>query len=374
VWLYVVTAATLLAQLSTEEAAALREAVRNLGPIDPDEQADVYSEFRREKPVATQSANQGVELALSSSAVASDLVSPSFSKLPTTTKQAKRFEFLEDAPAQMLATYLSREQAQTIAGVLSYVAPARAASVLAAMPAKLQAETMERLANLGDTDAEVVSVIERELAAWIEKRRGDMGHRSRRRDAVSSILAAADAKTRSAIVANLKSHGPQLAGQLEPLQRERARQEPKPRIDEYRVVKSMAKRLPMPVETRPQRVEPAAPVVSRPAPPRIDFDHLANADSRTLARLLNVADPNVLALALAGSSDELLERVCDQMPKRIAKAFRRELRQMGPTRLSDMEAAQNAIADLAAKQIAERRASLMDRTAVEPSTVERKAG
>lgn len=74
-----------------------------------------------------------------------------------------------------------------------------------------------------------------------------------------------------------------------------------------------------------------------------------------LAQLLEVADPNLLALALAGSKDDLVERICDQMPKRIAKTFRRELRRMGPTRLSDVEAAQRAIADLAARQIALRR-------------------
>jgi flagellar motor switch protein FliG len=69
-----------------------------------------------------------------------------------------------------------------------------------------------------------------------------------------------------------------------------------------------------------------------------------------------VADPNLLALALAGSKDDLVERICDQMPKHIAKVFRRELRRMSPTRLSDVEAAQRAIAALAARQIALRRA------------------
>jgi flagellar motor switch protein FliG len=94
---------------------------------------------------------------------------------------------------------------------------------------------------------------------------------------------------------------------------------------------------------------------SRPALPRIAFDQLVHLDSRMLARLLAVADPNVLALALAGSSDDLVERICDQMPKRVAKNFRRELRRMGPTRLSDVEDAQRAIAEIVAQQMAERR-------------------
>jgi flagellar motor switch protein FliG len=353
------TAATLLAQLSTDEAMALREAMRALGPVDPDEQADVLAEFRREKPLASEPANRGVELSLSSTndVEQASLMSPG-------RPSGKRFEFLERAPAKTLASYLSREHAQTIAVVLSHLPPQRAAAVLAALPEKAQAETMERLSNLGNTDSEAVAMLEHELAAWVKTRIGDAGHRGRRRDAVTSILAAADDKTRDAIIATLKTRNPELVQSVQsdqPNQRERVRALRKPHNDDYRVVRSIAKRDQVNAQlsalvsnqsptTSPRKHAPQ----SRPALPQIDFDQLIHMDSRMLARLLEVADPNLLALALAGSKDELVERVCDQMPKRIAKAFRRELRRMGPTRLSDVEAAQRAIADLAARQIAVR--------------------
>ncbi len=348
------TAATLLAQLSSEEAASLREAVRALGPVDPDEQADVLAEFCREKPLANEPASRGVELSLS---MKNESLGPK--QLPAAKSHGKRFDFLETAPANTLASHLAREHTQTIAVVLSHIAPARAAAVLAALPEKLQADTMERLSNLGDTDAEIVTVLEAELATWVKTRSGDAGNRVRRRDSVLSILAAADAKTRNVIVANLRTHNAALATQIEPAPRERTRPVPKPRLDEYRVIRSMAKRQYANSQSAgPQlRLDSIAPppAPKHPALPRVDFDHLTHADSRTLARLLGAADPNVLALALAGSNDELVERVCDQMPKRVAKAFRRELRRMGPTRLSDVEAAQQAIADLAATQIAAKR-------------------
>jgi flagellar motor switch protein FliG len=59
----------------------------------------------------------------------------------------------------------------------------------------------------------------------------------------------------------------------------------------------------------------------------------------------------LLVLALAGSSEELVERIAGQMPKRTAKAFRRQLHKLGPTRLSDVEAAQLAVASAAAQTI-----------------------
>jgi len=361
------TAATLLAQLSTEEAASLREAVRALGPLDPDEQADVFAEFRREQPLASEPASKGVELALSST---HNLVHESLQS--AAAQNGKRFEFLEKAPANTLASYLAREHAQTIAVVLSHMPPERAAAVLAALPDKLQAETMERLSNLGDTDSEVVNALEHELAAWVKSRSGDASNRGRRCDTVTSILAAADSKTRNTIVANLKTRNATLAGQIEPLQRARTRPVRNPHVDEYRVVRTMAKRQDVNTRLRaltlPQTSTPLQPTTpspattpppTRPALPRIDFDHLIHLDSRMLAQLLAVADPNLLALALAGSNDDLVERICDQMPKRVAKAFRRELRRMGPTRLSDVEGAQCAIAELAARQIVERRNGLV---------------
>src|SRR5262245_2102824 len=59
------TAAVMLAQLSPAEADSLRAAIRTIGAVDPEEQADVVSEFRRTRPTAAIGHNLGVELELS---------------------------------------------------------------------------------------------------------------------------------------------------------------------------------------------------------------------------------------------------------------------------------------------------------------------
>ena len=91
---------------------------------------------------------------------------------------------------------LVREHAQTIAVVLSHLPPERAAALLAALPEKLQADTIERLSALGETDAECVTVIERELEVWLATRTEDRGAMARRARVGDEILAAADAKSR----------------------------------------------------------------------------------------------------------------------------------------------------------------------------------
>src|SRR6185312_7560757 len=59
------TAAMMLSQLSETEAAAVRMALRELGPLDQEEQADVAAEFRRVRPTMGENAAGAVELALS---------------------------------------------------------------------------------------------------------------------------------------------------------------------------------------------------------------------------------------------------------------------------------------------------------------------
>jgi flagellar motor switch protein FliG len=343
------TATAMLAQLSSDETAAIRQAIRRLGPLDSDEQADVLAELRLGCSAKTGATTGGVELQLSADASGSELPDAVWNTLPAAS--GKRFEFLEDAPVGALVTCLAREHAQTIAVVLSHLQPARAAEVLALLPEILQADTIERLTELGESDPESVTALEKELADWVAKRATSRRAGTTRTDKVGEILAAADGTTRDGILRNLKSRNAALAdriapnGERSPRQKHTARTE---RRQNHRVETAQHR------VSSPQHLAPSTP----PVPP-IDFDHLIHLDSQTLAMVLRDVDSNVLALALAGSRDDLIDRICEQMPKRIARDFRRELRRLGPTRLSDVETAQCAVAKSAAQHLAGRRRSLV---------------
>jgi flagellar motor switch protein FliG len=354
------TAATLLAQLSASETQALRAAIRSIGELDPEEQADVIAEFRSAKPLATEAASEGVELALSSADMHPSSQQPA--SVLTHLSSGKRFEFLEQAPIEALVPHLSREQAQTIAVVLAHLPPCRAADVLAALPEKLQAETVERLAVLGETDPESVVVLESELAAWLTNRGKRIGIDSQSDNAAASILAAMDALTRSEIVKNLRTRNAALANQFAPEGSPLARRSRRVR-DISDQAAGCADRLargnltapsnPAPRRAKAHRIaQPSAPQI-HPLP-RFSFDELIHLDNRELAAVLSEVDSNVLVLALAGSTDALVDRVCRQMSASTARSFRRLLRKLGPTRLSDVESAQRAVAEVAARRIATR--------------------
>jgi flagellar motor switch protein FliG len=352
------TATTLLAQLSPSEAQALRAAIRSIGALDPEEQADVVAEFRSARPLATESASDGVELELSNAAPHFPSSEPP--SAPTSVSTVKRFEFLDQAPIEALVPYLAREHAQTIAVVLSHLPPRRASDVLAALPEKLQADTVERLAVLGETDPESVVVLEKELVAWLANRAHGRSVGFPSNNAAASILAATDALTRSEILKSLRSRNAALANQFEAVgvaSRQRSRRTKDLSDQAAACADRLARgdlKPPRNIAQKsesPQRIPPAT--TRRPEPlPDFHFDELIHLDNRALAAVLSEVDSNVLVLALAGSADALVDRVCRQMSARTARSFRRLLRKLGPTRLSDVESAQRAVAGVAARRLA----------------------
>jgi flagellar motor switch protein FliG len=82
---------------------------------------------------------------------------------------------------------------------------------------------------------------------------------------------------------------------------------------------------------------------SRTAGPEIAFDDLMNLPLLALARILSECDADVLILALAGAHPAFARRVLDQLPAREARIWRRRLDGLGPTRLSDVERAQQDV-------------------------------
>lgn len=361
------TAAVMLAQLSPGEAAPLRAAIRALGTVEYDEQAEVVAEFRRTRPPVHKSEERGVELKLSTTGSYSVPDTDVLLSGISGANQGKRFEFLASASTNALVPFLAREHAQTIAVVLAHLEPARAAAILGALPEKLQADTIERLSALGETDPDSITALEREMAAWLSTRSEDRGGIARRREAVANILAATDPKTRRGILSRLEQSNRPLAEQLEP--RPTSSREPEnssaraERRYESQQASETSERIRARLASLERQIATPLPAIQRAEPlPHIEFDQLVHLDAASLSGLVRGVDPNVLAIALSGSDEALINRICQQMPKKTARAFRCDLRRIGPTRLSDVEAAQRTVAGAASRLLARGRGHSASRT------------
>src|SRR3954452_5323171 len=91
------TAAMMLGQLSAEEAATIRAAMRSLGQIGSDEQAGVLAALGRDRVPTAGTETGGVELLLSSTFQNSSMLASTSSGA---FERTKRFEFLEHAPTE----------------------------------------------------------------------------------------------------------------------------------------------------------------------------------------------------------------------------------------------------------------------------------
>jgi flagellar motor switch protein FliG len=341
------SAAAVLSRLSPSEAKQVRLAIQTLGEIDAEERADVSAEFRRSGAVARENPRDAVELELSTGPqFTPPLDPPAQSPVPGS---ARPFDFLEHARVESLVPYLSREQAQTVAVVLSYLPPSRAAEVLAALPEKLAAATIERLSMLGETDPNTLQVLERELADWVARQRASRTRPMQRVDTVNSILAAAGPAARGRILANLVKHNRGLADQLSPRSAEPV---PTPTMAEQ--IADCGARI---ADLKAAVTAPPQPAIRNPQPeiPQLRFDDLARFDTAGLNSVLKSIDTDLLVLALVGASDELVGRITSQMPAKVARAFRKRLHRCGPTRLRDVEDAQFEVARIASQIVHARR-------------------
>ncbi|HKD37825.1 MAG TPA: FliG C-terminal domain-containing protein [Pirellulales bacterium] len=295
------TADLLLAQMGDDEADRVRRAILHLGDVDPAEQEQVIEQFRSTEAPVRMPDLPGIELnddlarKLSLPAAGSDVTAAAaFDEL---TDDPQPFRFLHETEFEPIMPFLRREHPQTIAIVAAHLPPDRASELLSKLPAELQVDVVRRLADLDEADPKVLKEVERGLHAWLAEH---ANHRQRKISglaAVSAILDAAPSGARRQMMANLTRVDRSLAGKL---------------------------------QTN-----------------RHNFADLVRFDDETLVVVLRAADPELIVLALAGASEKLVERISRQLPAAQSKALGKALTHLGPTRLADVEDAQQALADLA---------------------------
>ncbi len=365
------SADALLDQMPDEQAAQIRRALMQLDDVDPQEQDRVLREFLRGREPA-KPADHGVELdsglwhKMQSTPAGSSTGSPP-------AAPAAPFQFLHEAAADELGRLLRHEHPQIAAVVMSHLPARKSADILAGFPAELQTAVLRRIADLDAADAEVLQDLEQELQTRLAGRLG--GLRSAGIHAVWEILEATESPDRNALLRNLKLRDVELAQRLTQRAAAPAPVPPAPPASrqpvptpavaaqpELRVARSepevIAKR--SSGSAAPQREAAALSTADLPAEreesadelaqsiPAMTFDDVMRLDNQELARLFHAAEPQVTLLALAGARTDFVQRLLGQLPTRVAKSLRHRMEQMRPLLLSDVEIAQQRLADVAA--------------------------
>jgi flagellar motor switch protein FliG len=206
---------------------------------------------------------------------------------------------LQDTDPKQLFQFIQNEHPQTIALILSHVAPNQAAALLSAFPAPMRADIAVRIASLGEISPEVVkrisSILSQKLASLGTTSRASAGGAR----AVAELVNKMDRVAGREILEKIDAENPELAATIRNLM--------------------------------------------------LVFDDIMLIDAPGIREILQRTDKKILTLALKGTSEELQTHLFKNMSQRAAEMMKEDMEALGPVRLRDVEKAQHDIVEIVQK-------------------------
>ncbi len=215
----------------------------------------------------------------------------------------RTLEALELVDPRTLANFLVNEHPQTVALVLAHLDPAKKCGVLKRLPDSIQTEVVLRISNLDfispNLIAEVDEVLKQELATLGSIDTQQLGGVQ----PIAEMLNVMDKTSEQNIMARVEEKDPQLAEEIRKLM--------------------------------------------------FVFEDLVYIDDRGMQMVLKEVPNDKLVIALKTAPEEIREKIFRNISKRAADLLREDLEAMGPTKLSDVEVAQQEMINIAKKLEAE---------------------
>ena len=203
------------------------------------------------------------------------------------------FRELGNVSPRILAQILRNEHPQTLALILGHMVPDQAAVLLTSLPAGVRTEVLMRLANLEPVPEDMIVEVDKVLQSQLIAMGGKEGKKVGGIPAVAEILNSVDRATEEEVLAEIEEESAQVADDIRNLM--------------------------------------------------FVFEDIKALDDRALREMLKEISNDDLILALKGASADLQELFFKNMSERAATMIREDLEIMGPTKLSDVEAAQQGI-------------------------------
>lgn len=206
------------------------------------------------------------------------------------------FSLLKDIDPKQLSGFFQNEHPQTISLVLTQLNPQQAAAVLSELSPELQAEVALRIATMEKISPEILHELEQTLESQFGSSSSRDLSTSGGAKVIAEILNLIDSTAEKNILQSLEAEDAELAAE----------------------VKNMM----------------------------FVFDDLVLLDDRSVQRVLKEVETKDLSIAMKATSDEVKGKIFSNVSERVAVMIKEEMEFMGPTRLSDVEAAQARIVEV----------------------------
>ncbi len=214
----------------------------------------------------------------------------------TKSLQNRNFSFMEKADDKSLYSALQNERPQTIALVLSYVEPDKAAGVISQLDEKRQIQVVESMAKIESVSPVAVKIIEAEMRKKFSNIVTNANVKVGGIDYVADVMNNIDRASEKNIFDGLAAYDQELA-------------------DEIR------KRM-------------------------FVFEDIITMDDRSVQRFVRDCDPRDLVLALKTANEEVSKKLLSNMSTRMAQNIRDDLEITTNVKLKDVEDAQQRIVDI----------------------------
>lgn len=290
-------ASEILRRLPPEAVEEVSREIASLTEIGLDVRKGVFTEFYNLALANSYISEGGLEFAknLLRNSLDSDQADRIIKQV-TQQVQTTPFSFLQKAESENLLTFIQDEHPQTIALILAHLPPQKASEILVGLPGQKQIEVVKRIANMEQTNPEVIKEVERGLEHRLSDIVSQTFEKAGGVDTVAEILNLADRSTEKGIMEGLEAEDPDLVESIRRLM--------------------------------------------------FVFEDILLVNDKGIQSVLKEIDNEELALALKTASEELKQKIFKNMSERASQLIQEDMQYMGPVRVSDVEAAQQKIVDV----------------------------
>lgn len=211
----------------------------------------------------------------------------------TNSLQIRPFDFIRRTDPTHLMNFILQEHPQTIALILAYLEPQKAAVILGGLPSEDRSDVAKRIATMDRTSPEVLREVERVLEKKLSTLSSEDYTTAGGVESIVEILNMVDRSTEKTIIETLEEDDPELAEEIK-------------------------KRM-------------------------FVFEDIVLLDDRSIQRVVREVEGNELAKALRGVDAEVQDKIFKNMSKRAAQTLKEEIEYLGPIRLKDVEETQQKI-------------------------------
>lgn len=288
----------ILKKLPENDIQKITYEIANITSVTSEQREEILNEFLQMNKARDYLLEGGMEYAkkLLAKALGTQRAGEILDRVSEATAQYRPFSIARKADAKQLLNVILSEQPQTIALILCYLQPDKAAQVLAELPEETQSEVAYRIATMNTTSPmvikEIEGVLESKLSSVVRTEMTTLGGV----ETLVGILNQVDRNTEKNITEGLEREDAELADQ----------------------VKSSM----------------------------FVFEDILSLDDVSIQRILRDVEASDLALALKGCSDEVANAIYRNQSKRAAASLKEDMEFLGPVRLMDVEKAQQKIVSI----------------------------